>query len=275
MKKINPCLQDSTADTLLLTLYARSIESQKPCPIISDEHATKLVEQLDFDFRIFDNIPTTSVGVALRSVHFDKITSDFISSHKNPIVVIVGCGLDTRMQRLEQEIASQAFFYQLDLPEVIRLREQLLPPTTNEQYISGCLLEPHWKDMLLNSHPDGEFIFLIEGVLMYFTEKENRQFLVQLAERFNGAELHFDMFNYWMSQSTAFHEGVCRTPATFKFGLNNEKQIENWHGNLQHEQTWLLSDYPDWYRMGLPFVSMYLAYYAVRTAAKFIKFTIK
>lgn len=274
MKKIKPCLQDNTAGTLLLTLYARSVESQKPHPIIKDEYATKLVEQIDYDFRVYDNMLTTSVGVALRSAHFDKVTHDFISSHKNPIVVIVGCGLDTRKLRLG-EIAEQAIFYQLDLPEVISLREQLLPCTANEHYVSGCLLHTDWKDDLLNSHPDGEFIFLIEGVLMYFTENENRQFMTQLAERFHGAELHFDMFNYWMSQSTAFHEGVNRTPATFKFGLNNEKQIENWHENLQHEQTWLLSDYPDWYRMGLPFVSLYLAYYAVRTAAKFIKFTIK
>ncbi|NLA51413.1 MAG: class I SAM-dependent methyltransferase [Alcaligenaceae bacterium] len=274
MKKTTSCLRDSTADALLLTPYARSIDSQKPCPIINDEYATKLVEQIDYDFRIFDYIPTTSVGVALRSVHFDKVTSDFISSHKNPIIVIVGCGLDTRKQRLNK-ISEQAFFYQLDLPEVISLREQLLPPTTNEKYISGCLLEPEWKDMLLNSHPDGEFIFLVEGVLMYFTEDENRQFFVQLAERFHGAELHVDMFNYWMSQNTAFHEGVSRTQATFKFGVNNEKQIANWHDDLQHEQTWLLSDYPDWHRMGLPFVSLYLAYYAVRTAVKFIKFTIK
>jgi len=274
LNKIKPRLQDCTADTLLLTLYARSIESQKPRPLIQDEHAVRLVEQIDYNFHLFDNIPAVSAGIALRSAHFDQVTRDFICCHKNPVVVIVGCGLDTRKQRLE-DISHQAVFYQLDLPEVIDLREQLLPPDSNEHYIRGCLRKADWKDKLLKNHPEGEFIFLIEGVLMYFTESENRQFISQLAERFSGAELHFDMFNHWMSQNTAFHEAISRTTVTFKFGLNDEKQIESWHGKLKHEQTWLLSDFPDWYRMGLPFVSLYLVYYAVRTASKFLKFTIK
>lgn len=274
MKKIKPCLQDSTADTLFLTLYARSIESQKPRPLIQDEYAAQLVEQIDYNFAIFNNIPATSAGVALRSTHFDIVTRDFINSHKKPIVVIVGCGLDTRRQRLD-DISDNAIFYQLDLPKVIKLRSQLLSPATNEHYISGCLLEADWKDELLKNHPEGEFIFLIEGVLMYFTESENHEFMTQLAERFRGAELHFDMLNHWMGQNTFLHEGVNRTVATFKFGLDDEKLIEDWHSKLTHEQTWLLNDYPDWYRMGLPFVSLYLTYYAVRTATKFLKFTIK
>ena len=274
MKKIKPCLRDCTADTLLLTLYTRSIESQKYSPIIHDEFAAQLVEQIDYDFSIFDNIPATSASIALRSIHFDEVTSDFINSHDNPIVVIVGCGLDTRKQRLG-EASDKAIFYQMDIPCVIELREQLLSPCTNEHHITGCLLDSDWKDELLQNHPKGEFIFLIEGVLMYFIEADNRLFMEQLAERFSGAELHFDMFNYWMSQNTFLHEGVNRTDATFKFGLDDEKQIEDWHSKLQHEQTWLLSDYPDWYRMGLPFVSLYLINYTVRTAAKFLKFTIK
>ena len=274
MKKIKPFLHNSTTDTLLLTLYARAVESQRPRPLIQDEQAVILVEQIDYDFSIFDNIPTTSVSVALRTAHFDKITREFINSHQTPIIVAVGCGLDTRKQRLG-DISDKAVFYQLDVPKVIELREQLLPLSANEHYIACCMLESKWKDELLKNHPNGEFLFLIEGVLMYLTESENRQFLTELAERFKGAELHFDIFNLWMSQNTAFHDGVNRTAASFKFGINDEKQLENWHQDLVHEQTWLLGDYPDWYRMGLPFVSLYLVYYAVRTASKFLKFTIK
>ncbi|MDO5668190.1 MAG: class I SAM-dependent methyltransferase [Alcaligenaceae bacterium] len=274
MTKMQFSMRDRTADTLLLTLYARANESQTARPLIQDDYAIKLVEQIDYDFSIFDNTPTTSVGVALRSVHFDNMTRDFIESHQQPIVVVVGCGLDTRKQRLGA-ITDKAIFYQLDLPDVIAFRKKILPAEANEFHISGSLLQTKWKDILLSKHPDGDFLFIIEGVLMYFSEPDNRQFFEQIADRFKGAELQFDMFNRWMSQNTALHEGVNRTMATFKFGINNEKQIENWHDDLCYEQTWLLNDFPDWYRMGLPFVSMYLVSYAVRTAAKFLKFTIK
>lgn len=274
MTKIQFTIQDRLADTLLLTLHARAKESLHPRPLIYDEYAIKLVEQIDYDFSIFDNTSTTSVGVAIRSVHFDNITREFIESRQRPIVVVVGCGLDTRKQRLGP-MSDKAIFKQLDLPDVIAFREKLLPAETNEYYLAGNLLEAEWMDALVEKYPDGDFLFIIEGVLMYLSESDNRQFFQQVAERFKGAEMHFDMFNRWMSQNTALHEGVNRTLALFKFGINNPKQIENWHDDLEYEQSWLLSDFPDWYRMGLPFVSMYLVSYPVRTACKFLKFTIK
>jgi hypothetical protein len=61
----------------------------------------------------------------------------------------------------------------------------------------------------------------------------------------------------------------------FKFGLNDEHQLANWVDGLVHEKTWLIADNPDWYRMGLPFVSAYLFNYTIQTAVKFLKFKIK
>lgn len=42
------------------------------------------------------------------------------------MVVNIGCGLDTRYQRIKEK--KNAVFYELDLPEVMALRERLLPP---------------------------------------------------------------------------------------------------------------------------------------------------
>lgn len=274
MTKLKFSLENKTSETLLLTLYARALESQKTNPLLNDSYAVKLVEQIDFDFSIFDNIPTTSAGIALRSIHFDQVTSDFIQANEQPIVVVVGCGLDTRKQRLG-DIGDKAIFYQLDLISVIKLRKKLLPADKNEHYIGCCLLDEEWKDELLKKHPTGNFIFIIEGVLMYFNATDNRHFFNQIAERFDGAEIHFDMFNEWMSRNTALHEGVNKTEATFKFGLNDEHQLSNWVDGLVHEKTWLIADNPDWYRMGLPFVSGYLFNYTIQTAVKFLKFKIK
>ncbi|WP_432784508.1 hypothetical protein AAEX37_01473 [Oligella sp. MSHR50489EDL] len=274
MTKVLVSLQNEVANTLMLTLYARAIESQHAHPILYDEYAIQMVEQIDYDFSIFENISTTSAGVAIRSKHFDHICRQFIEAHAQPIVVVLGCGLDTRKQRLEP-ISDQAVFIQLDLEEVIALRERLLPMAASEQYIAANILDTHWMDQLRAQYPQGDFLFIIEGVLMYLTKEENQQFFYELAERFIGAELHFDLFNRWMSQNTALHEGVNRTQASFKFGLNNSKLIENWHPHLKQETSWLLNDFPEWYRMGLPFVSLYLLSYPVRTACKFLKFTIR
>ncbi|MDR1565801.1 MAG: class I SAM-dependent methyltransferase [Treponema sp.] len=56
-----------------------------------------------------------------------------IETHPHPIVVLIGCGLDARVQRLGN-VAKKAVFYELDIEEVINFRKQLLPPVENEYY---------------------------------------------------------------------------------------------------------------------------------------------
>ena len=48
MKKISLNLQDEIADTLLITLYAKSVETQKKNPLINDQTACELVEIMWF-----------------------------------------------------------------------------------------------------------------------------------------------------------------------------------------------------------------------------------
>ncbi|MCX5468006.1 class I SAM-dependent methyltransferase [Acinetobacter nematophilus] len=181
MNKIALNLQDEIADTLLITLYAKSVETRKKEPLINDPTACELVEKIDYDFSKYKNKTASSVGIAIRSTHFDQKVKRFIQQHQNPIIVFVGCGLDTRLQRIG-ESAQQAQFYQLDLDEVIEQRKRLLSPQENEHLIASSMLSTTWMEQLRQNHPQGNFMFVIEGVLMYFTEAQNQQVFIGLAE---------------------------------------------------------------------------------------------
>lgn len=67
-----------------------------------------------------------------------------------PVVVNVGCGLDTRFQRIG---GGKAVFYDMDLPEVIALRRELIPEQPGNAYIAASLLETGWMDDLLRDTP--------------------------------------------------------------------------------------------------------------------------
>ena len=67
------------------------------------------------------------------------------------VVVNVGCGLDTRFQRIG---GGKAVFFDMDLPEVIALRRELIPEQPGNAYIAASLLETGWMDDLLRRHPD-------------------------------------------------------------------------------------------------------------------------
>ncbi|MGZ7118543.1 MAG: hypothetical protein ACXVH2_02455 [Methanobacterium sp.] len=42
-------------ETLLIPLWARAVEAKQPHPIIIDEKAIEIMEQIDYDFSKFNN----------------------------------------------------------------------------------------------------------------------------------------------------------------------------------------------------------------------------
>ncbi len=266
-------IKGSIADTLFITLYAKAVESKKKNPLIVDHTACDLVDKIDYDFSKYKNKKASSVGVAIRASHFDNIVKQFIEKHLKPVVVIIGCGLDARVQRIGN-ISEKAVLYSLDIEEAINLRKQLVPCHSNEHLISGSMLETHWLDDLKARHTDGSFIFIIEGVLMYFDESDNKQVFKALAERFSGAEIHFDMLNKWMSNKTSMHDTVSKTNATFKFGVDDEKEIEKWHPELKHMRTYLFSEFKGWSRMGFILTTLMRLLPVFKTSSRIMAYKI-
>ena len=180
------------AETLLIPLYMRAKESHRDNPILNDKTAERLADNLEYDYSKFDGAKLSEVGCVVRGWYFDHAVQQFIKTHPNPVVVNVGCGLDTRFQRIGN---GKAIFYDMDLPEVISLRRELIHEQPGNVYIAASLLETDWMDDLLRKHPRSEFIFIVEGVLMYFYEKQVKAFLHHVARRFGGGELWLSLIH--------------------------------------------------------------------------------
>ena len=112
------------AETLLIPLYYRAKESRRKNPILNDKVAEGLVDSLEYDYSRFDGAKLSEVGCVVRGWFFDRAVRRFIGKHADAVVVNVGCGLDTRFQRIGD---GKAVFYDMDLPEVIALRRELIP----------------------------------------------------------------------------------------------------------------------------------------------------
>ncbi|MBU4190985.1 MAG: class I SAM-dependent methyltransferase, partial [Proteobacteria bacterium] len=100
MQAITTNITDAVADTLFIPLYMRCLETGRPDAIISDPDACRIVGSLDYDFSKYDKATRSQVGVCLRVKHFDGITRRFIDAHDDPVIVSIGCGLDSRANRL-------------------------------------------------------------------------------------------------------------------------------------------------------------------------------
>ena len=237
-------------ETLLIPLYFRAQETQKVDGLFKDEMACKLISQIDYDFSDFGKDYLTKIGCVMRVNHFDNKARAFISQEKNPVIVNVGCGLDTRYQRVIKD--NSTLLYGVDLPDVIALREKLIPHSTNEINIASSMLETKWMDDLKSKHPESNFIFIIEGVLMYLPENDIKFFLSNLAMRFKGSEVHFDVCGSLTLKKWLKNYSVKHTRAHFVFAIDDGKIIEKWIPNmvLIDELNYLKMDRKPWGMLG-------------------------
>ena len=250
-KKIPNPIKNNIADTLFIPLYMKSNESKRDSSFFYDPAACKMVRQLDYDFSRYDGAVRSSVGVCLRAKYFDDLAAKFIADHPNPVVVNLGCGLDTRFQRLGAGITAHAVVYELDLPEVIKLRRKLLPELKNNFYLSSSLFDTWWMETLWNKHPLGDFLFIAEGVLMYFDKNEVKRFMAEIARRFSDSEAAFDVTSTWMCRNCHRHETVKYCNAKFKLTLDDDHEVEKWAPNLKLKTVRYYNDFPEWRRCGI------------------------
>ena len=102
-------------------------------------------------------------------------------------MVNLGAGLDTAFYRVDNGLIE---WYDLDLPNVIALRKQLLPETDRMRYIAKSLFDMSWWTDI--DHTDNGVFILASGVLVWFEEVQVKYFLSSLADVLPGAELVFD-----------------------------------------------------------------------------------
>lgn len=248
--KIPNTIKDHVADTLYIPLYLKSNETLKDRSFFNDPAACRMVGKIDYDFGKYDGAVRSAVGVCIRAKYFDSLATEFVMDHPYPVVVNLGCGLDTRFQRLGRGITDQAVFYELDLPEAIELRRKLLPEAKNDIYLAGSLFDTGWMDDLKQKHPLGDFFFIAEGVLMFFDKEEVKSFLVDLAQRFSGSEVAFDVTSSWMCNNCHRHDTLKYSKARFKLALDDDAEIEQWADNLKLKAVRHYGDFNDWKRCG-------------------------
>lgn len=238
MEKIH--FTNGVSETLLINLYFRSLENAVSKPILKDEFSGEIVKNIDYDFAKFNKSKLSRIGSVIRARFFDDEILRLRA--QNAVIVQVGAGLDTRPLRLESQI-SGAFFYDVDLPDVINLREKLIKKAKNNFYIASSMLETAWMDELAKKHKGEKFIFVLEGVSMYFSQTELTAFMKNLLDRFNGV-LMTDFLNKFSANFSTKKHDVMRfmQNATFKFGIDSEEEILSWDERIKFMKKAVMFD---------------------------------
>ncbi|NEP17251.1 MAG: class I SAM-dependent methyltransferase [Leptolyngbya sp. SIO4C1] len=219
-------------ETLLIPLLGRAIQTQKANGLIRDEKAVQIVESLDYDFSKWRKSKSLT-GATLRTRMFDQDVQAFLAQYPTGTVVEIGCGLNTRFERLDND---QAHWFDLDLPDTLALRRQFFQDEPRRKMIAASVLETDW--MATVAATGGPWCFVSEAVIIYLDAAQARQAITQIAEHFPSAWFLTDTTSQKMVDSQSTHDAMRHLPQAswFRWACDDPREIERW-GNLRLVQS--------------------------------------
>ena len=184
--------RNTVQETLVIPLYARKLCTEQYPKLFQDKKAVELMERMYYDFS-----PHAKKGkglayrfgaleTAMRQYDIAWEVRDYLKAHPEAAVVNLGCGLDMTGENCDN---GQCKIYNLDLPDVIALRERLLPGTERVRNLAVDLNDTGWFDQIDDS---AGAVFFAAGVFYYFQAEQVKSLFSRMAERFPGGRLVFD-----------------------------------------------------------------------------------
>jgi methyltransferase (TIGR00027 family) len=253
----NSILLPDVAQTGLLTFYCHVIENQNPNPILRDEKAVEISRQLNpvlekSSSRFLQGLakgkvtPELVVHITLRAKKYDEYAVSFFKENPDGILVNIGCGMDTRFQRIDN---GRLTCFDLDLPEAIEFKKQFFKESDRYHLIPASVFDEGWMDQVLKigKRP---ILFMAEGVFMYLDGAKVKELVLTLQSRFPGSELVCEVvtelftrkpWNKMVAMKMNRQLGVGKG-AAFTFGIRNSRELETWGAGIEYLDEWSYFD---------------------------------
>ncbi|MDY4788521.1 MAG: class I SAM-dependent methyltransferase [Bacilli bacterium] len=176
-------------DTLYIPLVARIYVSKRFPNFFYDEKALSLLPYIPLNTIDNNSNEYYYMASVCRQYTIDQIIKKFLIKHPKSNIVYLGAGLETSYNRLNND---KAYFYQLDLPIVIKKRKEVLGKGRNEILLEGDLFLTSWVNHIDKSLPT---LVVVAGVFQYYHEEKVVNFIRELAKCIPNGEIVFDITN--------------------------------------------------------------------------------
>ncbi len=164
--------------------------------------------------------------IATRAATFDLLTTRYLADHPAATVLHVGCGMDSRVFRVDPQ--ASVCWFDVDYPDVIDLRRQLFPERDAYHLIGAPLEDLRWLDEVPRDRPA---LLIAEGVLHYLSEAEVKALLNAVVGHFPSGQMIFDVCHPSVVRRVGSKVG--RTGATYKWGLDDPQDIKQLEPKLE------------------------------------------
>ena len=228
--------KNTVQETLIIPLYARKVCSELYPNLYQDETAVRLINEIDYDFSEAEKKSHSlmqrfgSLEVAMRQNDLAFEVRDYLKSHPNAAAVNLGCGLDSTGRSCDNGSCN---IYNLDFPDVIAVRNELLPAGEREKNIPCDLNNTEWFRKIDSSNGA---VFFASGVFYYFLTEQVKALVQGMADAFPGGVLVFDAANraaVKMIAKTWLKSAKIRDVGAYFAVSDAPKEIGAWDSRLQ------------------------------------------
>ena len=187
--------KNTIQETLVIPLWGRKFATEIYGDIYQDPKAVELSAQLDYDFSALDGKTNGfffRFGYLESAARYADIAieiKEYIALHPNAAIVNLGCGLDCTA---ENNATAANKIYNIDRPDVISVRNELLTPDNRTVNIGADLNDTTWFEQIDST---AGALFFAAGVFYYFLTDEVKKLFTAMETRFPGCCLVFDCAN--------------------------------------------------------------------------------
>jgi len=235
-------------ESLFLTLGSRAIDSRLPRPFLGDAIADEIITKTGYDLDKFPLLKTKLADrrsmvfdVAVRAKILDETVGRFVQRHPDAVVLDLGAGLDDRFFRVSPPATVD--WYDVDFPEVVALRRQLLPRRPNAHDVGADLTDPDWLHDIPRDRPA---MIVADGLVLFLEQNDFALLLRRLIAHFPGGEVALNAYTTYAAWTFKHSRAMGAIAAGIvNPGLNDPRQLENWANGLTLLDEVLLTRAPE------------------------------
>ena len=255
--------------TLLIPLAGRAFgDALYPALAVDDVYARRTLEALGEDGQRWLEDRASVWGTLVRTQYVRTLARAFLEQHPQGHVLNLGCGLSQYFQWLDN---GRACMTEIDMPEVMALRQRLLPPLNDRhRMVARDLSQPGWWEAAgMDAGGEVPLFILLEGVSMYLDRAQVRALLRTVGERApGGSMLVLDALSEVARGPTQWHRSLRHTGACIRWGLHRQEDLQTPHQRLKLAGQFDVMAGYDWssalgcagfrFWTGVPFYGLYV-----------------
>jgi len=211
--RLREVVMNNVNKTLYIPLYGKSYVSKKGI-ILDDKKAEEIWQKEGFGLKGKSKSKWLAYYMGMRSAVFDDWVKDQVKYNPNAIVLHIGCGMDSRVKRVNAENIQ---WYDVDFPDVIEERKKYYTENDCYHMVASDARAQAW---IIELPKDKDAIVVMEGISMYFELEALKGLLDNLSQQFATIHLLMDCYTEFAAKASKYKNPINDVGVTQVYGFD-------------------------------------------------------